>query len=205
MWFVFWHDLEESVALQFNCSLPFMKFMLSCIAGFRMMICRLKCGSAKRSHYHCYVCHRILTKKALVMAHVSRCCQQQKQQQQDDTQTSVNLAPKIDEEQPDTPPSPILNIKTEDVGTVRRTIRRETASSLKSIPLCSDDVSHHCSLKPCKGCPLRCTGMKDQVHCPLCPIDKFKPTRKVKVLAHIASAHCQNERPSVMYKGMYRS
>lgn len=160
------------------------------------MICRLKCGSVKRSHYHCYVCHRILTKKALVMAHVSRC----EQQQQDNTQTSMNLAPKINEEQPDTPPSTILNIKTEDVGTIR-----ETASSLKSVQLCSEDVSHHYSLQPCKGCPLLCTGMKDQVHCPFCPVDKFKPTSKVKVLAHIVSVHCQNQSPSIMDKGMYHS
>ncbi|KAK4299646.1 hypothetical protein Pmani_028105 [Petrolisthes manimaculis] len=162
--------------------------------GYKMMICRLKCGSAKRSHYHCYVCHRILTKKALVMAHVSRCCEQQ-----EDVQTSLNFMPKIDDRQLKTPTA-LLNVKIEEMSAIKRKVKRETPSGLKTIPLCSEEVINHYTLHPCKGCPLGCTGMKDQVHCPICSIYKFKPTRKVKVLAHIVSAHCQDHRPSVTYK-----
>lgn len=172
--------------------------------GFQLSVCRQNCGAAKRIHYHCCICHCVILKQTDVMQHINSCLDEQ-QEQQNKSHTLPKPSPKKYPEtiiQSNSASAMLLGQKSRDEQSARRKfVRRDTPPGLEAIPLSSEEVEKYYALEPCHGCSLGCTGMWDQVHCPLCSVDKFKPTRKAKVLAHITSAHCHNHRPSVVYKG----
>lgn len=172
--------------------------------GFRLPVCRQDCGAAKRIHYHCCICHCVILKQTDVREHVNHCLEEQ-QEQQNKSHTLLKTTPEKYTKtviQSNSATAMLLSQKSKDEENARKKfVRRDTPSGLEAIPLSSEEVEKYYALEPCHGCSLGCTGMRDQVHCPFCSVDKFKPTRKVKVLAHITAAHCHNHRPSVVYKG----